>query len=147
WDMVMIERQIQLLGGPSTGVDLPGGPIEKCLRFQLDFDSSILDSGSGTSLNRHVAASIPLRMESKSATEVAWIGGGELKWTSIDATLPNSLCRATFQTQSGFFDVESASRFARVLPFQLRPTFFDPFPDPPGRPPLPMVVLHDPGQP
>ena len=81
WTMVLISRQLELFGAPVPGPLEQGGPIERCLRFEFQFDSTITVnlSGSDASLNEtfKAHARAPLRIDpSHSTTDVSWSGSG-----------------------------------------------------------------------
>jgi hypothetical protein len=111
--MLGIVRQLQLLGVEGLpNLFTPGGPMESCLRFNLEFDSTAWDSDehSGIRFGRHVIASkVPLRLdESQSIKDVAWSGGGPLNWAgAIDVTWPVCTLIST-QGGPGYFTVSLA---------------------------------------
>jgi hypothetical protein len=106
--MVMIERQLQLFGVETLGLLEPGGLIERCLRFELNFDSTVtlpIDPTGGT-FKVPVSARVPLRMDpSISVRDVSWKGTGT---TRIGDALIDPLPACTvsaFHTTTGNFSV------------------------------------------
>jgi hypothetical protein len=76
--MMDIERQLQLFGVETAGLMAPGGPIEKCLRFEVQFDSTIevpIDPTAGL-YRIPVSAKAKLRIDPESARNVSWKGTG-----------------------------------------------------------------------
>ncbi|HYX21216.1 MAG TPA: hypothetical protein VFA98_10270, partial [Thermoanaerobaculia bacterium] len=119
WDIVLLARQLELLGGPSASIFDAGGPIEKCLRFELEVDSTITDLSEAQALTMHVEGKTPLRMTTRDTTasfpDVIWTGTGSLAWTSIDAIDNSQVCKSSFQTTAGTFDVETGDKGAEIF--------------------------------
>ena len=101
WTMLMISRQLQLFGADVPSPLEQGGPIESCLRFEFQFDSTITanipaaDHTLNESLTAHARA--PLRIDpSHSTTDVSWTGTGTNSLTS--ASVGFSGCTTTSVT-------------------------------------------------
>jgi hypothetical protein len=140
WDMVLIERQLELFGVDVGGVLDTGGPVERCLRFRLEFDSKMTENVYTAAMTRTVRAAFPLRIDpTVSIRDVAWTGSGSTDWVSINYDTPD--CTADFQTSPGLFDVHSSSKFALIFPLALaRGKAVDPTT-------TRVRMVYDPGQP
>ena len=141
WDMVLIGRQLELLGADNGLSFETGGPIESCLRFELQFDSSVSLTRPGISEQRTARARIPLRLDSALATnDLAWSGSAPVYLTDIEAHV--SGCTTTS------YDLEDGTAFVgngrtTLIPIRLSSIAEDPeqFTN------LPIVVVYDPGNP
>jgi hypothetical protein len=75
--MVEIERQLQLFGVDTAGVLEPGGPIESCLRFEIQFDSTVSMEipPAGAAFRIPASAKAKLRIDPEnSIRDVSWKG-------------------------------------------------------------------------
>jgi hypothetical protein len=106
WTMVLISRQLQLFGAAVPSPLEAGGPIESCLRFEFQFDSTIAVNlpGNDVILNEALKAHAraPLRIDpSHSTTDVSWSGSGTTSLTSSSVTYTRvgaGECRTTSLT-------------------------------------------------
>jgi hypothetical protein len=148
WLMAQIERQLELFGDSSDEQSLmsPGGFAERCLRFRMDFDSTIVESGPNLTTTYHVgtgADGIKLRLGYQSVQDLSWVGQGPLEYVEASGTITGAPCTRSFETTGSTFDVETDSRYAFILPIQKRPAFFDPL----NKDYNPVKVVYDPGKP
>src|SRR6476620_8321165 len=89
WTMLMISRQLQLFGADVPSPLEKGGPIENCLRFEFQFDSTITVNLTGGDEILKAHARAPLRIDpSHSTTDVSWSGSGtnSLAFSTVEYT-------------------------------------------------------------
>lgn len=104
--MVLIEKQLQSFGVETQGILAAGGLIERCLRFELNFDSTValpIDPTGGT-FKVPVSARVPLRIDpDNSIRDVSWIGFGTTRiGDALIAPIPECTVTA-FHTTTGAF--------------------------------------------
>ncbi|HEY2796422.1 MAG TPA: hypothetical protein VGK26_00910 [Thermoanaerobaculia bacterium] len=148
WLIAQLGRQLELFGAENDAETLmaPGSFAERCLRFRMDFDSTIMESGPNLTTTLHVGTGengIKFRLGSQSVKDVSWVGQGPLQYVSASGTISVAPCTRSFQTTGSTLDSETDSRYALILPVQARPAFFDPF----NKDYNPVKVIYDPGKP
>ena len=151
WLMALLNRQLELFGAATDAETFmaPGSFPERCLRFRMDFDSTIQESSANTTTSLHVATAgdgIKFRLGSQSVRDISWVGQGPLNYVEASGSFtPGTadLCTRSFTTTGSTFDVETDSRYALILPLLDRPAFFDPM-NPNN---TDVKVIYDPGKP
>ena len=113
--MLYIAQQLQKFGvdDPLLTTFVEGGLMERCLRFEIDFESRINEEISGRStsylaMNKFRAQTVPLRLDQANAYAygTAWEGGCTLspELTTFQYTAGGFGCTATVTAQKGFFN-------------------------------------------
>ena len=128
WDMVFIQKLLEKFGAAITTVLEPGGPIEKCLRFQLEFNSAVNFEGGTSTEKRKIHASVPLRIDPAHSTQdVSWAGTATTVFADEFIDIPP--CTTTnIQTVNGSITVGDpipALLFPLALTSSFDPTQFD----------------------
>jgi hypothetical protein len=118
--MLEITRQLQKLGeeDPLLTTFMEGSLVERCLRFELDFESKIVledtsRNAGGTTRLKYRSAHVPLRFSYGGnfyALRSIWEGGCSLLPEVATLELPYSLgdCTLTVDPGKGWFTVEAA---------------------------------------
>ncbi len=120
--MVEIERQLQLFGVETAGVLQPGGPIESCLRFEVQFDSTVSMEipPAGAAFRIPASAKAKLRIDPEHSTrDVSWKGTDIIRLgdTFIDPLDPlDGAC-----TVSAYSPTPSAFKVGDPVPANLIP--------------------------
>jgi len=120
--MVEIERQLQLFGVEVPGVLQPGGPIESCLRFEVEFDSTVSMEiePAGAAFRIPAKAKAKLRIDPEnSIRDVSWKGTDTIRLgdTFIDPLDPaEGTCSV-----SAYSPTPSAFKVGDPLPANLIP--------------------------
>jgi hypothetical protein len=151
WLMALLNRQLELFGAATDAETFmaPGSFPERCLRFRMDFDSTIVESGPNLTTTLHLATAgdgIKFRLGSQSVKDISWVGQGPLNYVEASGSFaPGTAdnCTRSFQTTGSTFDVETDSRYALILPLLDRPAFFDPM-NPNN---TDVKMIYDPGMP
>jgi hypothetical protein len=151
WLMALLNRQLELFGAATDAETFmaPGSFAERCLRFRMDFDSMIQESGPNVTTTLHLATNgdgIKFRLGSQSARDISWVGQGPLNYVEAKGSFNPGIadnCKRSFATTGSTFDVETGSRYALILPLLARPAFFDPM-NPNN---TDVKVIYDPGKP
>jgi len=118
--MLYIAQQLQVFGvdDPYLTTFIEGGLLERCLRFEIDFQSKIVDefNSSATSTTQRVryrSQHVPLRLNLANgyAYSAAWDGGCKLvpEIAEIEYTIPHpGFCTVTVNAGDSRFDVAAA---------------------------------------
>ena len=120
-DMLYIARQLQMLGDedPYLTTFIEDGLMESCLRFELDFESRIVEeyhstAGVTTTILKYRARQIPLRFNyaGNNFGRAIWEGGCRLLPEAVEIYLPVSPeageCSLTIEPGTAWFDVAAA---------------------------------------
>jgi hypothetical protein len=120
--MLQIARQLELLGeeDPLRTTFTEGGLLERCLRFELDFESKIVDefngpSGISETQRLKYRAHVPLRFNYAGADNIhgrgLWQGGCTFapEFASIDYVVPPpGACTVTVTPHKAWLDAPAA---------------------------------------
>jgi hypothetical protein len=108
--MLAIARQLEFLGVevPEASVT-PGSKLEKCLRFELDFDSKLHhdDGDEGAVIDVSVRATIPLRIFIEEFDlALRWSGEAPINYYAANYAITG--CKSTYETTGDTFSVTNA---------------------------------------
>jgi len=113
--MLYIAQQLQVFGveDPYLTTFIEGSLMERCLRFEVDFESRITETISGRSstflaMNKYRAQTVPLRLDLANfyAYSGAWEGGCTLspELNTFQYTAGGFGCTASVTADKGFFN-------------------------------------------